>query len=427
VPTLISGDPTLPQVSGIYIAGTGTLIFNVIGTINNLANYFYLPNPITYTFGGGLNSSIPLTDLTTLTQSGTDWTFESPINYITANVNTSATSLTTITSLSLSATNLNATISASTTINTILYDVPSYNLINNSNLYPTTCQTLSYLTPLLPTSGYRVWSNIGTIITNGSYDQPSFIPPYYNSGSSSYINYPYLQTWNIATDILYNQELQIVNGLYQTSGPSSGNILNGYINYNIYNNNNNADYSGVAFGNNVYRFATFVWKYPGTQISNTYSNFIFTIKNIKYNGNTINLGTDGTTGSTYISNNNNTQRFLLDYRIESINNNTGIPGSGQGSIWVDGNTNLSTNNSGFITTGNAISATNYYTPPDNTLVSFPSSSSYTIGNNGNDLVCSVSSLLYTTTQNLDLYVYCRIGFPMNANYSFQYVTFNLSN
>jgi hypothetical protein len=185
-----------------------------------------------------------------------------------------------------------------------------------------------------------------------------------------------------------------------------------------------------------YRFATFVWKYD---ISTTTNNFIFTLKNFKYKGLPLTLEqlkNDGVStlflspASGVLSGYEN--RIFLHYRVEQYDaNNIYIKpeSSNSSTIWVDGNSTKGTI-SGFlgadINNPAQITSTNYYNDNYNdkskTVVRSPGSLSYSIS--GNDLVITVSSILYIDSSR-KRYIYCRIGLPMNANYAFEYVTLKI--
>jgi hypothetical protein len=275
----------------------------------------------------------------------------------------------------------------------------------------------------------------------------------------SYTKFKYDHNWNLKSsnensitidgttysNIDASQELQIFNGYYQSIGSGSYttgiNGLNvvGYTNYSSYNNNT-LDYS-VPVANLLndttkktsnYRFATFVWDYHNSATTN---NFIFTLKNFKYKGLPLTLEqlkNDGVStlflspASEELSGSEN--RIFLHYRVEQYDANTiniSPNSSNSSTIWVDGNSTKGTI-SGFlgadINNPAQINRGNYYNDNIKTVVRSPGSLSYSIS--GNDLVITVSSILYIDSSR-KRYIYCRIGLPMNANYAFEYVTLKI--
>jgi hypothetical protein len=67
----------------------------------------------------------------------------------------------------------------------------------------------------------------------------------------------------------------------------------------------------------------------------------------------------------------------------------------------------------------AITSGNYYDDNTKTEVKAPTALDWTMTDN--DLSIKVSSILFGAS-TIQRYIYCRIGLPMNANYSFEYVT-----
>jgi hypothetical protein len=175
----------------------------------------------------------------------------------------------------------------------------------------------------------------------------------------------------------------------------------------------------------------------GLITSTTFSTFTFTFKNFQYNNGAATLGIDLDTGCRYISNGGNTGRFLFHYRVEEYDN-TQIyinPDSTDSTrittLWVDGNSSYGSTNVGGaavissdITNPQNIDGGNYATPSDNTIVRNPSSTVYNIV--GNDLVIKVDNTIFIQSNDNKCYVYGRIGLPMTANYSFEYVTCQLT-
>jgi hypothetical protein len=348
--------------------------------------------------------------------------------------------------LSVTASNFigNTTFSPNPVIN-VICDNPSYLLITNTLKNPTTINSISSN----ETTGYRVWSAPVSIPNSETYMPPMYG---YNNNTISYTKFKYDHNWNLKSNtntitingttysnIDATQELQIFNGFYQSTG--SGSYTNGinntnvvgYINYSTYNNNT-IDYSSLAGlvsdtsqKTTNYRFATFVWDYNNSSITN---NFIFTLKNFKYNGSTPTDMPISADGVSYLVSGASTfkNRIFLHYRVEQYDD-TNIyinpQPSNSSTIWVDGNSTNGTNSgtlSSDINNPAQINSGNYYDDSSKNVIRAPPSVSYTIS--GSDLVITVSSILYIDSSR-KRYIYCRIGLPMNANYAFEYVTLKI--
>jgi hypothetical protein len=305
-------------------------------------------------------------------------------------------------------------------------DSPSYALIyNNNTKSPSSFQNISLSNAV---AGRRVWSTPRDIITTNAY-----LPPMYAYNNTiSYVNFVYDHAWSLVSainsttissntynDINGTQELQVFNGLYQSIGTTPSRDK-GYLNYNTYLSNS-IDYSTISTSDtvtNLYRFATFVWNYDG-DITTTINSFVFKLINFKYNGSTPTIITSSSTGITTVSGALN--RIFVHYRAEEYINI--VPSSGNlSTIWVDANSKLGTNSSGLSSTidnPSQITSSNYYVDNGQTEVKAPNSATWSMS--GNDLIITVSSILFGASAT-KRYIYCRIGLPMNANYSFEYVT-----
>jgi hypothetical protein len=287
-------------------------------------------------------------------------------------------------------------------------------------------------------AGRRTWSSLGQNVSTTSYLPPMYG---YNNNTISYASFPYDHNWSLVSpsnsitisSITYNnidgtQELQVFNGLYQ-SKPTGSSIV-GYVNYSSYLNNS-INYSTISTSatdkaTDNYRFATFVWNYNG-DISSTVNSFIFKLINFKYNGAIPNITTNNSNGVTTVSGALN--RIFVHYRAEEYINI--VPSSANlSTLWVDGNSKMGTVLSGDlgilssdINNPAIITSANYYNDNSKTEVKAPSASSWSMS--GNDLRIEVSSILFGASA-IKRYIYCRIGLPMNANYSFEYVTLQVN-
>ena len=96
---------------------------------------------------------------------------------------------------------------------------------------------------------------------------------------------------------------------------------------------------------------------------------------------------------------------------------------------MDGNSNSSSDSSGFIEDPATITSSNYYnkntTDQENNLVKYTSSLTYRMINNNTSLQINLNTILYKKT-NASL-IYFRIGFPteMSNQYSFSDVSLSL--
>ena len=441
-----SNNNSFTKVSGINVVYTNPT-FTVTSNITNLFKNFFISNLLTYTFGQGVTGNVTETNLTnctntTIPKDGSNVNFSNSAVAATFN-----TSFNKSISLTVKAFNFvgNNTFSPNPVIN-VICDYPSYNLISNTTKNPISINSVSSTA----TTGYRVWSAPGISLSSSTY-----MPPMYGYNDTiSYTKFKYDHSWNLKSaentiiigTTTYNnidatQELQIFNGYYQSIGSGSYttgiNGLNvvGYADYSGYEENNNTlNYSVAGLVSDTmektsnYRFATFVWDYNNSATTN---NFIFTLKNFKYNGSTPAIIQDAD-GVSYLVSGSSTHknRIFLHYRVEhyvDANNIYIRPNSSNSStIWVDGNSTKGTI-SGFLGPNtndpSQITSTNYYDNDSNkTVVRAPGSLSYTIS--GSDLVITVSSILYIDSSR-KRYIYCRIGLPMNANYAFEYVTLKI--
>lgn len=285
-------------------------------------------------------------------------------------------------------------------------------------------------------SGFRVWSQPATTINTTNVTKATYIPPAYgfNNNNISYSEIYYNQQWNISStntlvtiggtsyNIDTSQELQIVNGRYLTTGTntSSRTPQTGYADYSTYFNNSGLNYSGLIAGNGVYKFATFVWKY--TSGSFVFTNMNFVIQNFLYNNSAITLSYDSNINAYYASNDGNTQRFFVNIRAEQDGNISPTNNASGSTIWLD-------TNAGFGTTlvsetptisSNSLNPAGYtsgnYFEPNNNSVVRALGSTYTY-NNSNTLNIQCSPI-FNASAGTTYYIYCRIGLPMNAIYSF---------
>ena len=430
--TIFSLNTSMTNVSGVSILGVNPT-FTVTTKVSNLFKFFYLyENLLSYVFtsGSGATGTINETDLskcgTPIPTTGGEVTFTNAS--VTATI---SPTFNTAINLAITAQNFNGNDVYNLSPLSLIVDTPSYNLINNSTKTPTSIQNISLSSA---SAGRRIWSPPGQNVSTTSYLPPMYG---YNNNEISYATFPYDHNWSLVStsnsyttynNINATQELQVFNGLYQ-SKPTGSSIV-GYVDYSIYLNNS-INYSTIStsatnVATNNYRFATFVWNYNG-DISSTVNNFVFKLINFKYNGATPTISKNDTTGVTTVSGALN--RIFVHYRAEQHNNNNNniVPSSANlSTVWVDGNSKMGTkltNGSAVLSSDIAIPASitsgNYYDDNSKTEVKAPTALDWTMIDN--DLSIKVSSILFGAS-TIQRYIYCRIGLPMNANYSFEYVT-----
>jgi hypothetical protein len=281
-----------------------------------------------------------------------------------------------------------------------IVDGPSYTLITTT--LPTTIQALING---VNTIGRRVYSGI----SQGGATNP-FVPPFrFNGGIYTdrlYHSIPYLHSWNITNNITSgdipatNQELQIFNGKFRSKGKiNSG----GYLDYrNFYytkTDKNTVNYSSIP--DTGYRYATFVWSVTTLTGSSQYTSLSFTIRNVSP------LPTN-TSGSAIVDG----YKLLIYYRIENSISPLPSDANNLSSIWLDGNTQ-----------GDPVTSANYFNPNNNSSVR-PGLLVNPV-NAVNNTTFSVA--LPKTFQNgLGVYIYFRIGVPMEINFEFSHITCTLS-
>ena len=236
----------------------------------------------------------------------------------------------------------------------------------------------------------RVWSGVV-----GSNSVPII------DGATTYTTIPYDNSWNISSfggaSHDPSQELQIINGSFLTK--TSG----GYLNYSSYYGNSGVDYSGISASG--YRYCTFVWKIPSNV--SAYNNLSFTL-----NGFSGGLSLSGQ--YIYIA---GTTPLYLFYRIENTDALTppaSTPTYFGSSQWVNGS---------FAGAGaDQLQFTNYGT--------LTGSGGLRWGMNGyvsgTTIPVILPTLLVDATNNPNMYIYCRIGLPMNIACSFTSVSISIS-
>ena len=432
LPVIDSATTTINNTSicMIYVSGIKILKsnpkFTVTTNVTNLFQYFYEVDPITYTIADGALGTANETNLTTnknpATTAGSQITFTN--NSVDATV---AASYNTKVTINITATNINNSTTTPKNIN-VICDYPSYALLFNVNS-TLKVNVIQIVKSTVPMSGYRVWSGpAASFFSSGT--NATYIPVDYgyNTNTYSYSTIQYSHNWDICSPTNANtgtsvtnqidarQELIVANGAYRSKGISNDTY---YINYSNYQGTN----PNYSLTQPTYRFATFAWKYDGTN-PQTINRFIFTFKNF-----TPNIGlTNNAANGAYSFNSDS--RIFLHYRIEDTTSGTTILPTTPtkfSTLWIDGNskfgTSLNSDVSVIDTNSVSVSSVNYYSSSDYNKTLAPTSIQYSIV--ATDLVATVSNIAFGPAAT-NFNIYCRIGLPTSSSYSFTDVQLNFA-
>ena len=397
------------QVSGIWVL-YGTSKLNATTVISNIGKSFYNKNKILsyHSINKEIGSETDLTNITQYSRTDIELNPEVTIMNIgeidfSNNLFSKEISLT---SVAYNPLDLSDTSEPSSILT--IYDQPSYNLITNPTLYPTSIQTVGNgtISNLSDVTGFRVWSDN----TSGN------IPANVTSLPSEirYVDISYNHSWDLTSQDNYGydatQELQIFNGAYGSKG--SGSERNGYLDYTNYNKSsseqNTLNYSSITNSNTDYRFATFCWKC--NENAGNYTKITFVMKGITQ---TI----DNPNRKPSVSG----KPIHIHYRIEDNDNPHIFTASYKNTLWIDANS--STNG---ITTGNFydLSFSNYVSGlllgGNNTDINYTNTFM-----NGELRINVLIPSLRNITNNDNIYIYLRIGLPMSVDINFTHVTCSL--
>ena len=372
-------------VSGVNVI-YGAPTFNVVTTVSNMGNYYYsspllrYSNPVT-----GSWSPTSETNLANITAGLSGGAFTGPITF-TRTLTSASLATTYLNALTLSCTANNvftsSSVVAATNISAIV-DGPSITLV-----YTTLAQTIGGAT-LTNAAGAVVGFRI-TSATAGAAN----VPPFNASGT------PYANTaYNNALDITGTQELQVSNGNFTT--PTGPGQTYAYKNYTTFyytpSSLNTVDYSSISATG--YRYVTFAWRL-GASYPNPYKTLAFRLYNTSGVTITNNLGYAGAS------------LIRLYYRIEDTASSSPTDGNSYSSAWINGNslTQPTTQSGNYFLPGTytdntysglVIGVTNVTGPPNYT--NFP--------------VFIPNLIIQSQTVN----IYCRVGIPMNVNFSFSHI------
>jgi hypothetical protein len=407
------------QVSGVYVLGGNPqpdISYQIVA--RNLGRYFYPTNRLLNVFSNPGGVSVLDTDITNLTTSDNTGQvpMKSPITFTAAtpvglNIVDSLTGIY-ATSLPLRTTpyNISAAGTQDTSSVPVIIDAPSVRLIKTD------------LAQTIPTAGqagpYNVANFVkGQRVGTGATDpaKPTLRVPVISSGPySEWALYDNSQSLaNSSSSPYVYEDLQVCNGAFRTRVNAS---TYGYFDYQPYLRApgrvyNPYDYSSLT-SETKYRFATFRWKVAATSVSTTYAQLYFKIESpstLYYNSNIdYNLYTDS----------GRTKQVRFFYRFENQNTtgtdsripNNGTEGPPNTSVWVDLTSvnlvlNFNTYMRQYTSNGLLGGSTTFLDPP----VRFDTV---------NHVFRGVMPSITPNDQSplAEIYVYVRIGVPMDADF-----------
>jgi len=395
------------QVSGVYVLGGNPqpdISYQIVA--RNLGRYFYPTNRLLNVFSNPGGVSVLDTDITDLTTSDNigQVPMKSPITFTAAtpvalNI---VDSLTGIYAKSLPLRTTPYNISAAGTQDTssvpVIIDAPSVRLIKTE---------LAQTIPTAAGSSFSMGQRVGTGTTDPA--NPTLRVPVISSGPyTEWALYDNSQSLaNSSSSPYVYEDLQVCNGAFRTRVNAS---TYGYFDYQPYLRApgrvyNPYDYSSLA-SETKYRFATFRWKIAPTTDSTTYAQLYFKIESpstLYYNSGNYKLFTDS----------GQTKQVRFFYRFENQNisgtdsripNNTNNQSSTNTSVWVDATSATDTD---FFNDRMRQFAYN------GLLGGFKT----TFDSVNNILSCIMPSITPNSQIPLaEIYVYVRIGVPMDADF-----------
>ena len=371
-------------VSGVNVIH-GTPTFYIVTSASNLGTYYYKSPLLTYNNAiVGVWTPASESNLSHVVSGKSAFGFTNPVGFSNS-IGISVTNTTYLSTITLSVTANNVSASSSPTAATpikAIVDGASYLLV-----YSTLPQTLPTVTnDSTAVKGYHI-----TSATAGAANVPQFV----DSSNNSYA----LTGYNNSESLTGNQELQVSNGKFTAF---TGQTI-AYQDYTTFfydaSHSNIVNYSGIAHATGDYRYATFAWKiipvYPATYGFLTFnmvgSSAITITGNLAYVG---------------------SEKIRLYYRFE--NEASPIPtdlNNPLTSAWIDGN----------LQEGQPANSTTYVTPTNYTqaqtygLLSANTSGQFSVFIPGLNI-----------TSGTNVYLYCRIGIPMDSAFSFSYITATMS-
>ena len=381
-----NGDLSKP-ISGVNVLYSQPS-FTVTTTVTNMGHYYYSSPLLVYTdaITGSWTPSSEV-DTRNVISGLTNGAFDNTVVFKNTNVksNSLISSYATVFKISVKANNIFGTSALYTSSGIpVIIDGPSVNLV-----YTTLPQSLPFLSSTSTNViGYHVTSGIA-----GPSAVPTFLPT---------TNTPYASTaYNQTLDISQNQELQISNGTFTTPTGQPYAYINYTDKYYTPSTANSTDYTTIPASG--YRYTTFSWKVaPAPTL--VYGKLSFTI-----------VGTSGISiiNSLAYVGPGSTNQIQLFYRIEDTDTPVPTNLANMSSAWINGNS----------TDGISSTSGNYYIPTDYTLPPYYGLNSV-IGTSSPIFSVKIPPLVIQTDKTVN--IYCRIGIPMNTNFSFRYITATLS-
>jgi hypothetical protein len=391
------------QISGIWVlnGNTGVPITGNV-TASNMGQYFFPSGTvINYTAG---SSSVNESSLTNLKSTITNNAFDSPVRFSNTGLTYTSNSYSKTIPFSATAYNLIGGTNATATAINAIVDYPSIDLINN--VFATSIQPITTNTGGV--SGYRVYSGVPQAGTT--------VPTIRYSGAS-YYTIPYQNTWSIVsttntyssyTNIDASSELMVAEG--QIRSFDSNYMINYTPYYYGLGTANTLNYSTIS--QTGYRYATFVWAV------NSSSGLSGTVNNLNVYLNGVSNNVNNTVSTVYADSTNKIQLF---YRVEdTTSENTASLLGGRDSIasyWISINDNTGTTSTA--------SGNNYFTITTNPYFTAP-----TVTNGSTVKVTAALTPPIVSDQsyvlNGKIYIYVRLGLPMNTSYNLTSVSAYLS-
>jgi len=369
-------------VSGVNIV-YGTPSFTVTTVINNAGHFYYSSPIVTYTnsINGAWTPSVEST-IANVVSGLSAGAFASNITIKNTGVTSPALDTTYAIILTIAA-NANNVFSASALGTAAgipaLVDGRSITLV-----YTTLPQTIPSLSAnSTNVIGYHVYSGVA-----GPANVPSF-----TNGGAIYAG----TTFNHSVDISLTQDLQISNGTFTTPTGQLYAYMNYRSKYYTPTELNSVDYSAVPRG--TYRYATFAWRITPAPTS-VYGKLSFTIQATS--------GISIVNNLAYIG----ASPMQLFYRIEDEDSPSPTNLANLSSAWINANS----------TEGISSTSGNYYIPTDYTLPPYYGLNSIS-GTVSPIFSVKIPPLVIQTGKKIN--IYCRIGVPMNSNFSFSYITATL--
>jgi hypothetical protein len=394
------------KVSGLSIyappTGGATPTITVDASASNMGNYFYRSPLITYNYAingvamgptgeSGLGAVNPSDISGNMFKTGT-------LRFSSALAGT--TSMTRI-DISANAYNISGASPLTGLSFDVITDAASVTFVTDPSSIPILTASTAGAPTLIP--GFRIWS--APITANASAPVATVCPDLSYNGIL-YYTMPYDNAGSLtSTDPSgCGTELLIRNGLFVTplTTPSA------YINYSTYAGNSGRDYSTIT-SSTKYRFATFCWKLP---TPTSYANLTFTINSIFALTRVTSTGVIRASGTD----------MSVFYAFQNAGDPSSFPISNStkyNSVWINANkgTNPSANGTTFANSYNTVSTR---------FGSLGQGSPNTTANAATGTATFKVFIPVTSPVPANVYLYLRIGMPLDKDYRFGSVNATLN-